>query len=739
MATKYCDHGAYGDATGVGSTSGSSTTLTIASTSAGAFGVGSELTGTGITPGTYVTVVNAYTGASGTLTMSAAMTVPASTAITAKYGQPLVNPTAAAQWGKPQDGDGSSKTASTASAVTSIDMSAATAVAGNTFIVMGATLTCVASGATVNNFNAGSGATLVANLVAAINRTTATALVVAQAAGWKQFKIQDAVFARVGSPSTTLEIMTRAGSAVYNGLTSMAWSGITGLSGTPTWSGGVGGCWGHFLQTKSTYFPSALALANYGLYSAMGCLAGEVFGGDICIVRANKVLMFAPNTSVSQYMRNCGTNAASVVFKIDDGTEWPADGATPIFKISETHTGNFPKVFGGSASTFLHIVGKRYASGDSNLLITNEIAVGSNVATSIIDIGWPGRIDNLDLISPGTPTASPGPISSGFSAFRMQAAPVVVGNKTVIYKAKVVNPGFEYVPVVYANVNNHIKADFIDCDFILTAAASAWTRVILPWSGGSTQRLVFDACRFSGFVPGTRLVSAGLTPLTHQMLILKDCDLGGINILGPNCLVGAGSDIEVGTAGVMVVSKLGDRTFALDRPGKAYFEWSPAAGRPTLNAKLIDLVTPWSIYGVTSPTPGGIYNTGGAEAPRLSKRMPTAIDLPEAPRTFTVNFLLESTLTWNRRDVSVQISYQATDGTLHVYDSYDYEGSALSSSSASWSATTWNSQSWAPKEFSVTTPEAVKAESEVGITFLLHSSAATNVLGVIIDPEVLVA
>jgi hypothetical protein len=63
--------------TGVGSTSGSSTTLTLTATPATPPCLGCQISGSGITSGTTVSNFNGTT----TITLSAAMTVPASTAL----------------------------------------------------------------------------------------------------------------------------------------------------------------------------------------------------------------------------------------------------------------------------------------------------------------------------------------------------------------------------------------------------------------------------------------------------------------------------------------------------------------------------------------------------------------------------------------------------------------------------------------------------------------------------------
>ena len=75
----------------------------------------------------------------------------------------------------PQEGDGLTNGlgATPTVAVATMDFAGSTAVSGASFAVHGATLTCVTSGATPTQFNAGAMATLAANLAAAINAATA--------------------------------------------------------------------------------------------------------------------------------------------------------------------------------------------------------------------------------------------------------------------------------------------------------------------------------------------------------------------------------------------------------------------------------------------------------------------------------------------------------------------------------------------------------------------------------------
>ena len=260
MTTKFCDHGAYGSATFSGYISNTANSdngvagdvLTVTSVASGIVNIGSHVTGAGTLAGTIVTGFTSGTqGGAGVYTigvhpLGVTQIVRATTSFIGSFAGPLTVPLT---WGLAQDGDGGGKTAAT-SATASIDLSAATAAAGAVFSIMGCTLTCVASGATTNQFNAGAGATLVSNLVTAINRTTNTTTVVAQATGWRASKIQDVVFARVGAPSTTLDIMTRSGSTQYN-TRIVTTSGFTGGTFGPyTFSGGGSGCWGWAIRSS---------------------------------------------------------------------------------------------------------------------------------------------------------------------------------------------------------------------------------------------------------------------------------------------------------------------------------------------------------------------------------------------------------------------------------------------------------------------------------------------------------
>ena len=740
MATKYCDHGAYGASVFTGSIS--TTTLTVSAVTSGRLGVGALITGTGVAAETYITALGTGTGGTGTYTIGVSQTV-SSRSMTGEFA----NPTPTPAWGVPQDGDGTAKTASTASATASWTLNAATAAAGATISVMGAVLTCVASGATNNQFNAGTGTTLIDNIVTAINRAGNTVTVAAQADGWATPKVQDAVFAR--RTGNNLEVMTRAGSATYNGLTAMTHTGLTGtVPANPTWSGGSGGCWGYVFNHRATIWPSAVAVGAYGIWATNRPHAGVMNGGDVVKARANKTLTFANNSNVTWTMAAMGTAAAPVRFDIDDGTEWPADGSTPVFKVAGVFTSNSGLTWSHSSTTYAHIKGVKYSSGQRNLVMQAE-GNGPSLPVLTLGFGGPLRFDYVDLYCPGTPTASPGPIASCMAQFKSTTSPVGGGVGTTFYGCRIVQPGQAPAGgsggMVNQTLNSGMLYKFIDCEFAVTAPQSAWFNGFgTAFVSSGTQRAIFDNCLFSGFVSGSKLfIGSSSSPLSgsSQSAILRNCTLGGINTYGPSMLSNTGNDGgEAGLSGVYISNQFGNREFYIERPGKLMAEWNSSKGRPYLNAKLPDGVTPWQIYAVTGTVAANMTPHGDqAELPFIKKVMPAATDLAEGARTITVNFLLESTLSWSKKDISVIVCYMATDGSINTINTYDPDGATLDSSTESWSATSWNGQTWAKKKFSVTTPLSVKEKTEVSVQIRLHTAVANDTLGVIIDPELVVA
>jgi hypothetical protein len=608
----------------------------------------------------------------------------------------------------------------------------------STFSVMGCTALTIGAGAnsaTDAQYSA-TYATMLANIVAAINLATANAVNIP--AGWVTTQIRNEVFARANG--NNLELMTRSGSASWNSLVALAFANVTGSS-SQSWSGGSGGCWGYLFNHRATMWPSAQAAGTYGVWAANKTLAGSSDAGDVVKVRSNKTVTLTTNVAFTWVMAAMGTAQAPVRFDVDDGTEWPADGSTPVLKITDTRTNNTAKTWSHLATTFAHIKATQYAGGQRSLVL-ESVGNGSVVPNTVVMYGGPVRFDNVDLYCPGTPTASPGPIAScsaQFSALALSTSGVfsVFNNCRIVQPGQVL--GSTIYSLIYNGANGYTRGEFVNGEFVLTAPSAAWNYTISPIAGGSPCRILLDSCVFTGFVSGSRLIASGGTIAAQaQGVVARNCSWGGITVLGPNYLGSSSLELDAGIVGLFVSSQHGDREFAIDRAGRLYVEWVAAKARPTLNAKLHDGTTPWSIFATATPTQANISKIAPVDLPRIGKAVPTNALLTEGVRTFTLNFLLESLLSWTKQDISILVDYVGTDDVPRTIDTYDGDGGALTTSVATWSSTSWNGQTWLPKSFDVTTPVAVKAGTEVGIYIRIHSVCSADTRGVIIDPEVII-
>lgn len=647
---------------------------------------------------------------------------------------------AAPTWGAAQDGDGTAIGAAT-SATVSIDLSAATAAAGATFVIMGATLTCVASGAAANQFNAGAGATLVANLVTAINRSTNAQTCIAaphNGTSWTTPKVQDTVFARIGTPTTTLQIMTRAGSAAYNAVGTISTSGLTGGTFGPyTFSGGVSGAWGWLFNPTATAFGSAIGIGAYGVWGAQKTLAGALVAGDVVKVRSgNKNISVGNNVTVTINPAAMGSLSNPVWFDIDNSTEW-ADGANPTLKISVTASsgGGYGFNFGSTLSTafFAHIKGVQYASGQRNLIFeASTTGAQTNVAYTHISLCMPVRFENVEVVALGAPATT-----SSYAVVGGSSVSVSAFQSATFVNLKLTWPGQSTNLISMGSGGYNYRAEFYGCEFAATAAVTATTGLINIFNN-STHRLLLDSCKFTGLVTGSRLFPASSTTTGNNTAILRNCSLGNANVLGPNTLTSAAGEMEAGERGVFISSQYGYRDFVYERAGRVYVEWIKTKDRPTLNAVLHDGVTPWSIYAVPTTVAAQIGELHPVEIPLIGKIVPPNSELTQGVRTLKLNFLMDSTVTLTKADISAVVTYSNTDGTVALVDTFDPDGAALTTETAAWSSSSWNGQTWVKRSFTVTTPTEVLSESQVGFVVRFHKVAGADTLGLIIDPEVLI-
>lgn len=714
MADKFCDHGAYGECSFTGSIS--TTTLTVTAITSGVLGVGSHIFGTGVLLNQIIVSLGSGLGGLGTYNLQASNTL-STLAMTGKYAMPANIPIT---WGVPQEGDGTAATAATASATVAIDLSAATAAAGATFSVMGAVLTCVASGATAAQFDAGAGAALVASLVAAINRVTNTSTVAAQATGWATPKVQNAVYARVGSPTTTLNIMTRAGSATYNAST-VATSGFTGGTFGPyTFGGGSGGCWGHLINTVQTMWPSALAAGSYGVWGVVTSapLAGTAVAGstvDRVVVRANKRIVC--NTSFSLgFSAWAGSLTTALVHEIDDSTVWTGDGANPVLEWVGTVNGSGWVTVGNGYTSNVIIKGRRYSNGTHSHKMSS--LVFGNATTINVGFGF-----SLWGFETSMSNASTRFTCIGSTKEMCYFVDCKIGVNITFFGFWTISSA----QVSYATFRNLI----LDGSGLASPATG-----LFDASNGANSPIFssFTNTSFVGFPSGSRFMSSGASSYQNINLSMQETTWGNV-IVTP--LVRSSDPLPPITAYVVSSNRFGTRSFFADT-AFGWYGWDAAGAYPTLGAVLPNGTTPWSIR-VVPMTGNFLSRVNSLNLPVIEK----VNTLGASQLTVTAQFCVDDSIAWTTSDVSLELVYEKVDGTIGYATTTTYiDSTALTPSTATWSSESAGKVAFYPGpilcnkyKMSLVTPVAVKDGGSVLITMRFHKYVASTSKAIFVDPD----
>lgn len=624
-------------------------------------------------------------------------------------------------WGVPQDGDGTSTGVAASSATCSIDLTSASASSGNTFSVMGAAFSCVASGATNNQFNAGSGATLAANLAAAINRAGNTNYVTAQAAGWPTPKPQDAMYAR--STGATLEIMTRAGSATYNGLTACTHVSFTGWPGNPTWSGGSGGAWGYLFNgaNHGTLWPSALASGGYGCLvvgpGSSANLARLLAGAypvapDVVWARANNRVITFNNT------------------KVDSISDWRLIVDCSNVKWAGT-SGKTLALGAPTVSSYENywrlnkVNGRHYiaATAYCGLEIFHECNSGSTGLTIGARTAGPTlTYENVQFRFASSQQLVP--FTGGFS-----------GNSRnyTAYRCKFLNT-YSAVPLALTDsYSGGVSGSFnllIDrCEFVFTAFSGTGSGLIgIPGVGSYkvTNSELIGSCVMPVF-----RASPGSNSFVCIAENLKGFSLNlsmGLTSLATNDY-GAGDPCTVLQQNI-------DGGFRFESP-TMMIDYIPGAN-PTCTSQMLDgTAWSWRMQWYNSVYIG--YTLSVNIGPVLTKRSPTTT---ASTRTIGVEFYAHASLLalMTNKNIALDVTYTDSGGAtrnettrLENWIFTDVAPTAVAASSETWNAN--GVSGYSAGKLTLTTAYAVKANTDVVAKVVLLATNPTAYSSIYVDPD----
>jgi hypothetical protein len=605
----------------------------------------------------------------------------------------------------PQEGDGkaSGTGATPAVASASMDFTGVTAAAGATFGVHGATLTCVASGASTVQFNAGSGSTLATNLATAIN--AATAAVTTATGNITSPYLKGLCWA--SASGAVLTVYTRIASADLNQsanasaiLTCGSLANWTSAPANANFTGGVSGPWRYIFNT------SALALVNATVGDAVmeyGALLATMMGtpaaGDKIKARSkrsgsNIAVTFGTATWTAT-IRPGGTALNRVAFEVDDGTVWSGDSGVLTWTFT---TNSITEVINLPTTTFWHWKGVDLGSDTRNFKWVCQARGANFYYPQISVLNLPHILENIEVDTPDNNS------TGRLMFYDLLATTANAGNKTklkglVLRSRSSVGGWFVGSP----SFGRHAY-DLEDCKLIYTNQAGSNTRFFWhpydPASRGASHystRVKLLRCIFSGLASptgsgntpwpvgsGVTITGAAAGGLTWEA---EDCDLTNASLEG--LVQTSAFEKYTPTNVVSLINSTAKREYAMDR-ADGYREWFPGRGFPTLAESVLPDGTTWSIRCCPLPAATDFNSANPFEAPPLSKLN----TLADGARTATIHFCVDDDIktaaggTLTSADFGVRATWTDTSGVQRSADTLtpnSVDATALAAGSTAWS------------------------------------------------------
>lgn len=649
-----------------------------------------------------------------------------------QFGYPTYTavPTGASWPLNAQDGDGYGPDLAV-SAVASIDFAGVTAAATNTLSVMGALLTCVASGAIANQFNAGSAATLATNVAASINAATNP---VTSAVSAAVPQLRNLLYARVHPTTTTMvQIMTRVGSATLNhaGNTSVAITSA-GLTGTPSvvnFAGGVSGAWGYLWNGKplgtnyvGTIWPSAVAQNAYGcafVATANRPLVGPVLTHlDTVHVRGDGQGLSSGNGSTGLAI----SITAQINLLVDDGTVWAGQNNGFDFRHENTSSNQVWTVNAAAASGTLRPICLEARQPGKLRFRYAPVGVNTTGAMSVQVSSSSLLLTNTSFFDDATAAGA-----TGISVSLGSNGQLALEGCSFTFSRNV------FTPVLSGgNTGASNKVQFSNCTFTWTSLASAAGALVSIPAYGSPSILLMTNCKAIGATPRA-VVYSGLAPSSHYITLTN---LAGFDL--PNTLLGLmGASSAVAPDDVFCVAQnIGNNNGYRIETVYSVVDWNPAGGYPTLYSQLQNGMY-WSHRLILSAAENAARHGGTNELLQLNK----TVEVVDAVATLTLEMLIPTAQAAGifNEHFGLNVAYTTTDGTTQ-FETLGVTPRALPGTAMSGSSALWTLNSYAgytAKKLVLTTSLPVKQNSiiEVGLTQRRPMPAQVEIF---LDPDMVI-
>lgn len=667
----------------------------------------------------------------------------------------------------PQEGDGKASGTGTTPAVSvaTMDFTGATAAAGATFGVHGATLTCVASGASTVQFNAGSGSTLAANLVTAINAATASPTVTT--GGVSSPYLKALVWAEASG--AVLTVYSRIASSDLNQSVNASCTLVCGATGNWTsnpaasnFSGGVSGPFSRFFNNVALTAGINASISAIGTYGAMVVtMMGTPATGDVMHVRTGRSsadisVSITANTSVT--FRNIGTALSYFEVRFDNGTVWSDGNSNQIFTLLMDVAG---QTFTATCQGFLYWHGQMKTG--------TNVQSGGTVnckfsKTSSDSSGYTGMFrcaSNYGVkhtVFEGIETADTGAGTWTQGGWLFSGIGSTMSNP--YQPTKFINCKFGIVRVAggpfadQTSFGAHNEA--IDCLFAY-GGASQFTGALCGGnvSGNGQWYLKLVRPKFTGGGGGHHILlpAAATSGASTDILVIEDpVDMGQFilsdsaasfcgRLSGQTTYAMGGEGLAFGQ---FLTSNNGKRDFIIDTP-RRLIEWRGGAGFPTTGLSTLPDGTAFSVR-------FSVPHTGlatGLVTPMCTQRgikqVVTNTLGDSASLTVTQHLLIDSTYggsSYTPTDAEwwIEGAYvSSTDGSTKVFTTRG-TGTNLTSDSQSWSTLTgFGPFGGSPRTYSRWKIQPaltnVKANTEISLYLVCAKQPSTMVEWCIVDPE----
>lgn len=665
----------------------------------------------------------------------------------------------------PQEGDGkaSGTGATPAVSVATMDFTSATAAAGASFAVHGATLTCVASGAGTTQFNAGSGSTLAANLASAINAATAVPTVTT--GGIASPYLKALVWASASGAGLT--VYSRIASVDLNQSVNASCTLICGATAnwtnppaTANFSGGVSGPWGLFYNRTALTAGVSAAISAAGAYGAfVATLMGLPVAGDVLHVRtgragANIVILLSAATTVTGRAIGAATNYYEIRF--DNGVVWNDGASNGVFTINNDTSGaTMSLTFNG----YVHVRGQMQSGatvqngGVCNFKFTKTATETGSGSGSIYPTSQHGLkhtvLESVEFHDAGFGTAtgamwvfaaSVSPISNPYQPIRL------INCKFVLPRS---------VGGLFAPAGSYgVTVDAVDCLFSYGGAVQ-YTGALMSSAPTGVTALRLIRPKFTGGGGGHHILVAAIAALAapSAVLYIEDpVDMGQF-LISDSAASFCGrvmgyTSASVGCEGMAVgqflTSSNGSRDFIFDTP-RRLLEWRGGASFPTTGLSTLPDGTPFSIR-FSVPHTGLASGLVTPWAPsRAIKQIATNTLGDRASLTATLHLLIDSTYggtSYTPTDAEwwVEGTYVSSiDGSTKVFNTRG-SGTALSADTQSWSTTTaFGPFGGAPRTYSKWKIQPVltdvKGGSDISLYLVCGKQPSSMTEWCFIDPE----